>query len=215
MNKKHLIPVGILCLGILYLNAQIDLTEKAQLIGIQVDEKEGATPDEKLTDVSYIFIDQPSAYYNSFRENVLTIDFYDAVLGEEELPNIEQSPFTLCDISQTKIDVNKDIEGLAPDLKDVVRVTLNVDPEVKIDFTLTDDFNVISLSTVWTKGGKEVVTRKTKKKTKTWMWIAGGVVGASVGAVAYFMLKPQPIDSVRIDSTWNPEPPPLPLRNQD
>jgi hypothetical protein len=211
MNKKHLVLAGILCLGIIYLNAQLDLMEKAQLIGIQVDEKEGATPDEKLTDVSFIFIEQPSAYYNSFRENVLTIDFYDAILGEESLPKIEQPPFTLCDISQTKIDVNKDIEGLAPDLKDVVRITLNVDPKVKIDFTLTDDFNVISLSTVWAKEGKKVVTRKTKKKTKTWMWIAGGLVGASVGAVTYFFLtteddKPKEEE----EEPWEPIPPDLP-----
>jgi hypothetical protein len=214
MNKKHLILAGILCLGILHLNAQIDLKEKAQLIGIQVDEKQGATPDEKLTDVSFIFIDQPSAYYNSFRENVLTIDFYDAILGEETLPKIDNDPFTLSDITQTKTDVNKDIEGLAPDLKDVVRVTLNVDPKVKIDFTLTDDFNVISLSTVWNKGGKDVVTRKTKKKTKTWVWITGGVVGASVGAVAYFVLRPPPDPPIEDTlGIWNPEPPALPAMN--
>jgi hypothetical protein len=211
MNKKHLILAGILYLGILHLNAQIDLKEKAQLIGIQVDEKQGATPDEKLTDVSFIFIDQPSAYYNSFRENVLTIDFYDAILGEETLPKIDNDPFTLSDITQTKTDVNKDIEGLAPDLKDVVRVTLNVDPKVKMDFTLTDDFNVISLSTVWNKGGKDVVTRKTKKKTKTWMWIAGGIVGASVGAVTYFMIATKD-DTIPTPppEPWDPDPPALP-----
>jgi hypothetical protein len=211
MNKKDLVLAGILCLGIIHLNAQIDLKEKAQLIGIQVDEKQGATPDEKLTDLSFIFIDQPSAYYNSFRDNVLTIDFYDAILGEEALPKIEQPPFTLCDISQTKIDVNKDIEGMAPELKDVVRITLNVDPKIKMDFTLTDDFNVISLSTVWNKGGKAVVTRKTKKKSKTWMWIAGGIVGASVGAVTYFMVStedepPPPTPP----EPWDPDPPTLP-----
>jgi hypothetical protein len=209
MKKKAVLLISIL-IASLIVYSQIDLKEKAQLLGIQLDEKQGATEEEKLTDISFIFIDQPSAYYHHRKENLLTIEFYDAVLGEEELPAIDQPPFTSCKILQDKVDVNKDIEGLAPDLKDVVRIELTIEEGIEMDLTLTDDFNVISLSTVWTKGGK-IVTKKTTKKSRWWMWVVGGVVGATGGVVGYLMTRPTDEDDGGQDSTiWNPLPPTLP-----
>jgi hypothetical protein len=190
--------------------SQLDLKEKAQLVGIQVDEKPGATEKEKLTDVAFIFTGKPSAYYHTFKDNVLVIDFYDAEPGEEKLPDITQAPFSGCTIAKDKIDANKDIEGLQPLLKDIVRVTLPVQKELAMDYTLSDDFNVITLSTVWSKGGK-IVSKKTQTKTRTIMLIGGGVVGVTAGVIAYFFLKPEDNGGkTEVPPDWNPAPPTLP-----
>jgi hypothetical protein len=190
--------------------SQLDLKEKAQLVGVQVDEKPGATEKEKLTDVAFIFTGKPSAYYHTYKDSILTIDFYDAEPGEEKLPDINQAPFSGCTIAKDKIDVNKDIEGLEPLLKDIVRVTLPVQKDITIDYTLSDDFNVITLSTVWAKGGN-IKSGKTQKKSRTWMYIAGGIVGVTAGTITYVFLKgsteapPPPTTQV-----WDPSPPVLP-----
>jgi hypothetical protein len=191
------------------LSAQIDLKEKAQLLGIQVDEKKGATEEEKLTDISFIFIERPSAYYHQRKDNLVIIEFFDAVLGEEELPAINQSPFANCKVCQEKVDVNREIEGLAPDFKDVVRVELAIEKGVNIDLTLTDDFNVISLSTTWTQGG-EIVTEQTKEKSPKGKWILGSSLGAGLGTTAAILILIGNDPRLPDIPIWNPEPPDLP-----
>ena len=212
MQRKSLVVLSLI--GFLFasmpLFAQLDLKEKAQLVGMQVDEKPGATEKEKLTDVAFIFTGKPSAYYHTYKDSILTIDFFDAEPGEEKLPDITQAPFSGCSITRDKVDVNKDIEGMEPLLKDVVRITLPVQSGISIDYTLADDFNVVTLSTVWAKGGK-IVSGVTNIKTKTKVMIIGGVVGVTGGVIAYIFLRPdKPIDGGKIDPEWDPAPPALP-----
>ncbi|MFH0920829.1 MAG: hypothetical protein V1913_10750 [Fibrobacterota bacterium] len=193
--------------------SQLDLKQKAQLVGIQVDEKPGVTEKEKLTDISFIFVDKPSAYYHNFKDGLLVVDFYDAQLGEEKLPDITQAPFTGSTIAIDKIDVNKDIEGMQPLFKDIVRVTLPVQQGLDIDFTMSDDFNVVTLATVWTAGGKlGEKSRKTGKKSYKWMWITGGVVGVTTGTVLYFFLSNQDgtDNNDKGPGEWDPAAPALP-----
>jgi hypothetical protein len=212
MQRKSIVVLSLigLLLASFPVLAQLDLKEKAQLVGVQVDEKPGATEKEKLTDVAFIFTGKPSAYYHTYKDNILTIDFFDAEPGEEKLPDITQAPFTGCTITKDKVDVNKDIEGMEPLLKDIVRVTLPVQKDISIDYTLADDFNVVTLSTVWAKGAK-IVSGVTRTKTKTIMLIGGGVVGVTGAVIAYFFLKDTPPDtSGNIKADWNPAPPTLP-----
>jgi hypothetical protein len=190
--------------------SQLDLKEKAQLVGVQLESKPGATKDETMSDISFIFIDRPTAYYHSQKDNTLTVEFYDAVIGAEALPRIKQPPFTDCMIANEKLNVNKDIEGMAPDFKDVVRVTFTLEAGVQIDYTMTDDFNVVTLSSTWSKTGS-IVSKKTQKKSKLWMWIVGGVVGVSGAAAAYLLLTGEttpPQDT--ITPPWDPALPDLP-----
>jgi hypothetical protein len=211
-GKSRYIFLSFILVVLLFpVSGQLDLKEKAQLVGVQVDEKPGATEKEKLTDVAFIFTGKPSQYFHTFKDNVLTIDFYDAEPGEEKLPDINQAPFTGCTIAKDKVDVNKDIEGLEPLFKDIVRVTLPVQKDLTLDYTLSDDFNVITLSTVWSKGGT-IKTTKTQKKTRTWMYISGGIVGVTAGVVTYILVSGGngggPGSTP--EQVWNPTPPPLP-----
>jgi hypothetical protein len=202
---------SVFCLLPLSAVAQLDLKEKAQLVGIQVDEKPGATDKEKLTDVSFIFTGKPRQYFHTLKENVLTLEFYDAQPGEDKLPAIKQAPFAGCTIATDKVDVNKDIEGMEPLLKDIVRVTLPLQAGVTIDYTLSDDFNVITHATVWSKEGA-IKNLKTQKKSKAWMYIAGGIVGVTAGTVAYLFFK-APSDTGQVKKgpgPWDPAPPGLP-----
>ena len=208
--KKYRFFAALMLAGLLPVFSQLDLKEKAQLVGVQLESKPGATKDETMTDISFIFIDRPTAYYHSQKDNVLSVEFYDAVIGAEELPKIKQPPFTDCVIAMEKMDVNKDIEGMAPEFKDVVRVVFTLEAGVQIDYTMTDDFNVVTLSSAWSKTGS-IVSKKTQKKSKLWMWIVGGVVGVS-GATAAYLLLTQETETGGDTTTppWNPPEPRLP-----
>ena len=189
--------------------AQLDLKEKAQLVGLQVEEKQGASAEEKITDISFIFVDKPSTYNHSQEGSLLTLEFYDATLGDEPLEKIEGGPFSDTKISAEKVDVNK-IEGMSPELKDVVRVEFTLKEGVQMDYTATDDFNVITVSTAWTLGGK-LVTKQTAKKSRLWVWVVGGVVRLTACGVAALLLRPEAGDTTTPpDEGWDPPLPTLP-----
>ena len=207
--KKYRFFAALMLAGLLPVFSQLDLKEKAQLVGLQLESRPGATKDETMTDISFIFIDRPTAYYHNLKDNILAVEFYDAVIGSEELPRIKQPPFTDCKIANEKLNVNKDIEGMAPDFKDVVRVTFALEAGVQIDYTMTDDFNVVTLSSTWSKTGS-IVTKRTTQKSKMWMWIVGGVVGVSGAAAAYLVLTQKTDTVVKTPEIWDPPEPRLP-----
>ena len=207
--KKYRFFAALMLAGLLPVFSQLDLKEKAQLVGVQLESKTGATKDETMTDISFIFIDRPTAYYHSQKDNVLTVEFYDAVIGAETLPRIKEQPFTDCMIAMEKMNVNKDIEGMAPEFKDVVRVAFTLEAGVQIDYTMADDFNVVTLYSTWSRTGS-IVSMKTAKKSKLWMWVVGGVVGVS-GAAATYLILSQKSDTVEKNpEKWDPPEPRLP-----
>jgi len=208
--KKHIISVLVLLTLVMApLFAQLDLKEKAQLVGVQLESKPGAVKDETATDISFIFIDRPTAYYHNLKDSVLTIEFYDAVISDQELTPIKEAPFSNSIITKEKVNVNKDIEGLQAEYKDIVRVVLTLQPEVKIDYTMTDDYNVVTFTSFWTKSGK-LKTTVTGSKSRTWMWVVGGVVGVSGGVVAYLLTRPTDDGGEDPKADWDPTPPALP-----
>ncbi len=199
---------SLLCLPVF---SQLDLKEKAQLIGIQIEDKKGATEQEMLSDVSFIFISQPSAFYHQRKDSLVTIEFYDATLGEEPIPSIIQSPFVNSWVSVDKVDVNAGIEGLKADFKDVVRVSLEIEKGIDIDFTMSQDFNVFTLATVWSKTGKTATTLTQKKSNKkAWIWMAGGSAVLIGGVVGVLLIANDDGDGTKTAVWPVPAPPSLP-----
>ncbi len=188
--------------------AQLDLKEKAELMGVQVDERQGDKAGVQKTDVSFIFSGRPTQYFHTFRDSVLELQFYDAVLGDEKLPEVAQAPFVSGGVvTQERLNVNKDIEGLSPLFKDVVRVLLPVEKGISWDFTVTDDFNVITLKTIWSRTVK-VGSELTQTKTRTKAIIIGSVVGVTAGVIAW-VLRPEEGPKTK-EGDWVMDPPTLP-----
>jgi hypothetical protein len=174
--------------AVFLLNGQIAFKEKAQLYRIRVQEKVSGMGEARFSELSFIFIDQPSAYYHYQNENLLTIEFHDAVLCKGEPPATIQSPFADCRIFQGKVNINRGIKDLVPDFKDVLRIDLTIEDGVKMDLTSSIDFNVVTLSTAWTKSAK-ILFDKPEERSKWWVWVVGGVVGATGGIIAYLMTR--------------------------
>ncbi|MBL8028483.1 MAG: hypothetical protein JNL74_18815 [Fibrobacteres bacterium] len=191
--------------------AQLDLKEKAQLMGVQIDERDGTKKGVKKTDVSFIFTGKPTQYFHIFRDSTLELQFYDAVVGDEKLQDIAQAPFMAGGtIATERLNVNKDIEGLSPLFKDVVRVVLPIEKGVYLDFTVSDDFNVITLKTDWSKTVK-VGGTYTTTKTKTKAIILGSVVIVTGGVIGYVLLSDDNGGEEPDGTVWQDAgPPPLP-----
>jgi hypothetical protein len=90
-------------------------------------------------------------------------------------------------------------------------VVFSLKEGVQMDYTATDDFNVITVATSWTLGGK-LVTTQTRKKSRLWIYMVGGVVGAAAGAVAYLITRPptDTTDNGGGEPEWDPALPSLP-----
>lgn len=190
--------------------AQLDLKEKAQLMGVQIDERDGTKKGVKKTDVSFIFTGKPTQYFHIFRDSTLELQFYDAVVGDEKLQDIAQAPFMAGGtITTERLNVNKDIEGLSPLFKDVVRVVLPIEKGVYLDFTVSDDYNVITLKTDWSKTVK-VGGTYTATKTKTRAIIIGSVVGVTGGVIAYVLFGQDGKGGEDGEKPWEENPPALP-----
>jgi hypothetical protein len=209
MIIKNIAIVLVMLLMSVTIYAQLDLKEKAQLMGVQIDERDGARAGVKKTDVSFIFTGKPTQYFHIFRDSTLELQFYDAVVGDEQLQDIAQAPFVAGGTVVTeRLNVNKDIEGLSPLFKDVVRVVLPIEKGVYLDFTVSDDYNVITLKTDWSKTVK-VGGTYTASKTKTRAIIIGGVVGVTAGVIGYVLFGTDKVIKEEVVD-WNPEAPSLP-----
>jgi hypothetical protein len=143
---------------------------------------------EKM-EIFFIFQGQPSTYYHEINaaEHKFTLEFWDSKFGEEVPEPITIPPFTGSQIEEDSIDLNKDLEGMEPDIKKIVRVSLYFEDE--IDYEITDDFNVITLTIYYglTESGDKVKTTKGRKKP----WILPTIIGSSASLAAglvYFLV---------------------------
>jgi hypothetical protein len=156
---------------------------------ISIESAEKTSRGDKI-EVIFIFQGQPSTYYHdiSVKDNRLTLEFYDAKLGEETPDPVSTPPFKGSQIEESEVDLNKDLEGMEPDIRKMVRVALYYDKG--IDYEISDDFNVITLSIYYglTSEGKKV--RTTKGVSNKWVLptILGGSL-AIAGGIGYLVLK--------------------------
>ena len=173
------------------------------LEGVQVSKKEG---EKGVSDMSIVFLltEKPSAYFHGYdaAKKAVVFDFYDTHIGESPIEPITQDPFTNSTIEKSTIDLNKDVEGLKPDIRDLVRVTLYTPFEFQYD--VQEDESVITMNFKWSKKiGKALVA---ERHSWWWKYSLGAAVLGGGGYYAYLKLKPPPPKNT--DILGNPPPQP-------
>ncbi|MFP4522282.1 MAG: hypothetical protein ACLFQK_09070 [Fibrobacterota bacterium] len=166
------------------ISGQYGLGNNAQLNKVQVRKRDKDTSGAKETQILFTFIDKPSAYYHQIKRiaegnYVLEIDFYDSeIFDNAKFPLVNDRPFKRSTIKEIKIDLNKDIVGLAPEMKDVVRVTIPLTEDVYYD--VVDQFNKILLTANWHTDpdmSKTAIEKRARLKKRL-------IIGSSVGAAS-------------------------------
>ena len=151
--------------------------------GVQFSMKPGPTEGSKELSVVYLLTETPSAYFNYYDavKKAVVFDFYDTHLGESIMEPIHEHPITNSTIELFKLDLNKDVEGLKPDIRDVVRVSLFTPFDLEYD--IQEDFGVITMNFKWNKKTERAFSRK--KNAIYWQFPLALAVLAGGGYAAY------------------------------
>jgi hypothetical protein len=186
--------------------APANTVQNAVLEGIQVSSEPSKDPKAIVVTCYFIFHDKPSSYFYETKRktNKLIFEFNDAQKGTSPIPSQKVSPIQGFQLEERKVDVNKDVKGLKPELHDQLYVTFNLDAIPKIH--VADEYNVISYTFTWSTDPAKVKTLVDNTGKTNW-GLVGGLAGGgavAVGAVLYILLRPKP-----------PVPPASPLDTSD
>jgi hypothetical protein len=170
--------------------------------GVQFTKKPGPTEGSKELSIVFLLTEKPSAYFNYYDpvKKAVVFDFYDTHIGESIMDPIHEYPITNSTVELFKLDLNKDVAGLKPDVRDVVRVSLFTAYDLEYD--IQEDYGVITMNFKWNKK----VENKFKRKSRAIYWelpLALAVLGGG-GYAAYKYLYP--VEEKRED--FLPGPPP-------
>jgi hypothetical protein len=175
--------------------------------GVQFTKKPGATEGSKELSIVFLLTEKPSAYFNYYDpvKKAVVFDFYDTHIGESIMDPIHEYPITNSTVELFKLDLNKDVAGLKPDIRDVVRVSLFTPYDLEYD--IQEDYGVITMNFKWNKK----VERKYIAKSHAIYW-EFPLALAVLGGGGYFAWK-----------EWGPKPaeppvdflPTLPTHNTD
>jgi hypothetical protein len=160
--------------------------------GVQFTKKPGPTEGAKDLSIVFLLTEKPSAYFNYYDavKKAVVFDFYDTHIGESIMEQIHEHPITNSTVELFKLDLNKDVEGLRPDIRDVVRVSLFTNFD--LDYEVQEDYGVITMNLKWNKKTERAFSRK--KNAIYWQFpLALAVLGgAGYGAYAYFFPQEEP-----------------------
>jgi hypothetical protein len=158
--------------------------------GVQFTKKPGPSEGSKELSIVFLLTEKPSAYFNYYDpvKKAVVFDFYDTHIGESIMEPIHEYPITNSTVELFKLDLNKDVAGLKPDVRDVVRVSLFTAYDLEYD--IQEDYGVITMNFKWNKK----VENKFKRKSRAIYWqlpLALAVVGGG-GYYAWQEWGPKP-----------------------
>jgi hypothetical protein len=168
--------------------------------GVQFTKKPGPKEGSKELSIVFLLTEKPSAYFNYYDpvKKAVVFDFYDTHIGESIMEPIHEHPITNSTVELFKLDLNKDVAGLRPDIRDVVRVSLFT--AYDLEYEIQEDYGVITMNFKWNKQTENAFIRK----SHAFYWefpLALAVLGGGAYAGYKYFYKP-PEESVDFLPTY-------------
>ncbi len=160
------------------------------LEGVQILKKETGDGNKDVN-VVFLLTQKPSSYFNYYdpQKKAVVFDFYDTRIGESIIDSVREPPITTSKVESFKIDLNKEVEGLKPDIRDVVRVSLYTPFDFGYD--IQEDEGVITMSFKWS--GRTETKLKRQKSAFYWQFpLVLAVAGGAAFAAYELWLKKEP-----------------------
>lgn len=177
----------------------------AVLEAIQFAPEQGASPDEQNITCYFMFRKDLSNYYHrvDLEKKEIEFTFNDAVLGEFPIESASEGPIKGFNISTEVVDANK-VEGLAPDLHNIIKITFYCVEVPK--YTTKEEDNIISFSFRWSANPdkQEDFIQKPKSKGKSiviWSSVGVAVAGGVTGLVLFLNRDKDPEPESEL--SWN------------
>lgn len=144
-------------------NTSMALSRKFE--GVYVDRIYGL--ENKRIELIFIFSSIPTAYidYYDTLNNVVVLEFYDIKIGESLIDSIVEYPIITTKVEETTYDLNKDVTGFKPDVRDIFRFKIYLEYQHPYTVTL-DEFNTIKFSFVWSEKAEDNIRAKAKHFNK-------------------------------------------------
>jgi hypothetical protein len=159
--------------------------------GLKIQKKDGFKGSSDVT-VSFLFSGKPSVYFNYYdaQKNAVVFDFYDAHIGGNSV-DIHEPPITGGTLDSVQIDLNKDAKGMAPDIRDVVRVSLFT--AYNLEYEAQEAGGAVTMSYNWSS--RKEAQFKRQKKAIYWEFPLALAAAGGVGFTAYeLFLKKSPAE---------------------
>lgn len=189
---------------------QESVVQNAIIEGVQITTEQGVTPDEKVISGYFIFRDKPSSYFWEMksREKKMVFEFHDTKTGSSPVPSVTESPIKGFTIEEGKVDINKDIRGLKPEWRNIIKVIFDL--EAIPDVHVNDEFSIVSFSFKWTTDPTKIENYIVKDNTMKVVLLSSAGVGAvGLGALIYYLATkpgdPPPLEPLSIEDLPNRE----------
>lgn len=160
------------------------------LQGMKVSRQEGPNGTKDVS-ISFLLKGKPSSFFNYYdaQKKAVVFDFYDTRRGKAALDTVHESPITRSSFDSLQIDLNKDAKGMAPDIRDVARVSFYT--PYNLDYEVQEAPGSITLTYKWSPKIEAKFTRQ--KKAIYWQVpLAVGVAGGAAFAGYELFLKKSP-----------------------
>ena len=170
------------------------------LKGVKITRQEGEKGAKDVS-ITFLFSGKPSNFFNYYdaQKKAIIFDFYDTHKGKAVLDTLHESPITHSSLDSLQIDLNKDAKGMAPDIRDVARVSLFT--AYNVDYEVQEAAGSVTLNYKWSPKIEAGFT--SKNKAKYWQIpLAVGVAGGAGFAGYELFLKKSPAASTNpLDGT--------------
>lgn len=158
--------------------------QASRLLKVSMDTEQGMTPDEKAVFITFQFNRKPSNYFHYYMNDPtrLVFDFNDTKLGDDAIVLVPEQPYLTCNVEGMKVDINRDVEGLEADIRDMVRISMSSD--YKIHYSVRDERFSVILNYHWSTDPAKQQQYIIREKSKWWLWtlLGTGAVGGGVAA---------------------------------
>ena len=153
--------------------------------GVKVTKKETGKG-QKDVNVVFLLTQRPTAYFSYYDpdKKAVVFDFYDTRIGKSIFDSVSASPITASRVESFKIDLNKDVPGLKPDIRDVVRVSLFTPYDFGYD--VGEDVGVITMS--YKLGVQPQTPMVDEGRSLNWKLLLGIALAGALGLAAALLL---------------------------
>ena len=113
----------------------------------------------------------------------MVLDFYDTYLGSSLMDSLNEEPISDVGFEELHINLNEGIDGFEPDIRDVVRITLN--SAYNFEYNLEpDEFEVLTLYFTWSEAIRKKLEKKDSSSLMYWLIGVGAIGGLGAALLA-------------------------------
>ena len=139
--------------------------ELGEFEGMFIEKKPTLKPKNKDINIFFIFSKTPAVFFDSYNpiKKAIVLEFYDIKIGKSLYDTFSEYPIDSISIKEYSVDLNKEIDGLEPDIRTVTKILFYCPFNIPYS-TEIDEFSMINFNFQWNKEIKKLISKNKKDK---------------------------------------------------